>query len=163
MWGCAPVYNNELGFRGVSSYTVPTMPIYEFRCGGCNSKVAIFFRSMTTDATGTCEHCGNTDLRRLFSAFRIMKPAFNVNTLNKQELLDGVNYTDPRSMANFFNKMQDTFQDEPNEHMSEMVSRLEKGEAVEKAMDLDMGSNLKGGDSHAGHNHGSVGPAPDGD
>ena len=92
-----------------------------------------------------------------------MKPAFNVNTLNKQEMLDGVNYTDPRSMANFFNKMQDTFQDEPNEHMSEMVSRLEKGEAVEKAMDLDMGSNLKGDDSHAGHNHGPVGPAPDGD
>ena len=139
------------------------MPIYEFRCGSCNSKMAIFFRSMTTDATGTCEHCGSTDLRRLFSAFRVMKPAFNVNTLNKKELLDGVNYTDPRSMANFFNKMQDTFQDEPNEHMTEMVSRREKGEAVEKAMDLDMGSNYKGGDSHAGHNHGPVGPAPDGD
>ena len=150
------VYNIRFGFRGVCSYTILTMPIYEFRCASCNRKVAIFYRSMTVDATGTCEHCGSTDLRRLFSSFRVMKPAFNANNLNKAELLDGVNYTDPRSMANFFNKMQDTFQDEPNEHMSEMVSRLEKGEAVESAMDLNMGANYSG-DGHAGHNHG---PAP---
>ena len=65
-------------------------------------------------------------------------------------------------MANFFNKMQYTFQDEPNEHMSEMVSRLEKGEAVESAMDLNMGSNYSG-DDHAGHNHGPAPLTTDGD
>jgi putative FmdB family regulatory protein len=145
-----------------ASYNVNAMPIYEFRCASCNAKVAIFFRSMTTDATGTCEHCGSADLRRLFSSFRVMKPSFDVNNVNKRELLDGVNYTDPRSMANFFNKMQDTFQDEPNEHMSEMVQRLENGEAVESAMDLNMGSNYTGGDDHAGHNHGPL-PSADGD
>ena len=160
--GIGLVYNTKFGFRGVYSYTVHTMPIYEFRCASCNRKVAIFYRSMTVDATGTCEHCGSTDLRRLFSSFRVMKPAFNANNLNKAELLDGVNYTDTRSMANFFNKMQDTFQDEPNEHMSEMVSRLEKGEAVESAMDLNMGSNYSG-DDHAGHNHGPASSTTNGD
>ena len=162
MRGWAIVYNTEFGFRTVCSYNGTTMPIYEFRCASCNSKVAIFFKSMTTDATGTCEHCGSMDLRRLFSAFRVLKPAFDANNLNKAELLDGVDYTNPRSMANFFNRMQDQFQDEPNEHMSEMVGRLEKGEAVEKAMDLNMGSNYKG-DDHAGHHHGSAPSSGDDD
>ena len=130
------------------------MPIYEFRCKGCNARVSIFFRSMTLDATGTCERCGSEDLVRLFSSFRVMRPSFDVGQFNKKELLDGVNYTDPHSMANMFKRMQETFQDEPNEHMDEMVQRLEHGEAVEKAMDLNMGSNYKG-DSHGqDHSHG---------
>ena len=114
---------------------------------------------MTVDATGTCERCGSEDLVRIFSSFRVMRPGFDVGKLNKQELLDGVNYTDPHSMANFFRKMQDTFQDGPDEHMDEMVQRLENGEAVEKAMDLNMGSNYKG-DAHGhghGHDHGEGG------
>ena len=110
---------------------------------------------MTVDATGTCERCGSEDLVRIFSSFRVMRPGFDVGKLNKRELLDGVNYTDPHSMANFFRKMQDTFQDGPDEHMDEMVQRLEHGEAVEKAMDLNMGSNYKG-DAH-GHDHGEGG------
>ena len=132
------------------------MPIYEFRCKGCNARVSIFFRSMTIDATGTCERCGSEDLVRIFSSFRVMRSAFDVSQFNKKELLDGVNYTDPHSMANMFKRMQETFQDEPNEHMDEMVQRLEHGEAVEKAMDLNMGSNYKA-DSHDhdhGHSHG---------
>ena len=56
-------------------------------------------------------------------------------------------------MANMFKRMQDTFQDGPDEHMDEMVKRLEYGEPVEKAMDLNMGSNHKGGHHH-GHDHG---------
>ena len=137
---------------GVPGYTYPAMPIYEFRCKSCNARVSIFFKSMQVDATGTCERCGSADLIRVFSSFRVLRPAFDIGTFNKKELLDGVNYSDPQSMANMFKRMQDTFQDEPNEHMDEMVKRLEYGEAVEKAMDLNMGSNYKG-DPH-GHDHG---------
>ncbi|MCY4624699.1 MAG: zinc ribbon domain-containing protein [Chloroflexi bacterium] len=129
------------------------MPIYEFRCKSCNARVSIFFKSMKVDATGTCERCGSEDLVRIFSSFRVLRTPFDISNFNKKELLDGVNYTDPHSMANMFKRMQETFQDEPNEHMDEMVQRLEHGEAVEKAMDLNMGSNSKG-DSHGhGHSH----------
>ena len=129
------------------------MPIYEFRCRDCNARVAIFFKTMTLEPTGTCERCGSGNLVRIFSSFRVLRPAFDISTFNKKELLDGVNYTDPRSMANMFKRMQDTFQDEPNEHMDEMVKRLEYGEAVEKAMDLNMGSNYKGDPHGHGHSH----------
>ena len=64
---------------------------------------------------------------------------------------DGVDYTNPASMANFFRKMGSAFDDEPNEHMDEIVGRLDHGEPVYKALDLDMGG-------HAGHSHG---PASD--
>lgn len=136
-----------------SGYTVPIMPIYEFRCKGCNARVSIFFKTMKVDATGTCERCGSEDLVRVFSSFRVLRTPFDIGSFNKKELLDGVNYTDSQSMANMFKRMQDTFQDEPNEHMDEMVQRLEYGEAVEKAMDLNMGSNYKGDPHDHGHSH----------
>lgn len=130
------------------------MPIYEFRCKGCSARVSIFFKSMQLDATGTCERCGSEDLVRIFSSFRVLRPSFDAGSFNKRELLDGVDYTNPQSMANMFKRMSDTFQDGPDEHMDEMVKRLEYGESVEQAMDLNMGSNYKGDPHDHGHSHG---------
>jgi putative FmdB family regulatory protein len=126
------------------------MPIYEFKCGGCGALVALFFRSMTLEAQGQCDRCDSSDLKRRFSSFRVLNAPVNPASLNKAELLDGVNYTDPGSMASFFRRVQDTFQDGPNEHMDEIVQRLDHGEPVEKALDLDM------------HGHGDSTPVEDG-
>ena len=132
------------------------MPIYEFRCNDCGAKSSQLFRHFTEDATGTCQRCGGTNTRRLFSSFRVRMSRPGPESLNKAELLDGVDYTNPASMASFFRRMGDAFQDEPNEHMDEMIGRLDKGEPVHKAMDLDMD-----GHSHEGHSHGAPAPAED--
>ena len=126
------------------------MPIYEFGCNVCGAKSALFFRHMTTDAKGECSRCGSPDTRRLFSTFRVLKPAADPSKLNKAELLDGVDYTNPGSMAQFFRRMGDSFGDAPNEHMEEIVGRLDHGEPVHEALGLDMG-----------HDHSA--PAADGD
>ena len=89
-----------------------------------------------------CDRCGSSNLQRIFSSFRVLRAPLDPSTISKAELLDGVNYTDPGSMASLFRRMQDTFHDGPNEHMDEIVGRLDHGEAVEKALDLDT------------HNHG---------
>ena len=123
------------------------MPIYEFRCNACGAKSSAFFRSMRSEVAVACGRCGSADMRRLFSTFRVRMPRPSVEQLNKAELLDGVDYTDPRSMAQFFRKMGSAFDDEPNEHMDEIVGRLDHGEPVHKALQLDM-------DGHAGHSHG---------
>lgn len=123
------------------------MPVYEFRCNACGAKSAVFFRSMVSGAAADCAGCGSSDTRRLFSTFRVLRPAPDPSSLNKAELLDGVNYTNPHSMAQFFRRMGDSFGDEPNEHMDEIVGRLDHGEPVHEALGLDM-------DSHAGHAHG---------
>ena len=122
--------------NGPSSILGPDMPVYEFRCNACGARVSVFVRSMSADATGTCDRCGSSDLRRLVSCFAVVRGPLDPTTLGKNELLDGVNYSDPASMASFFRRMTDTFHDEPNEHMEEIVGRLDHGEPVERALDL---------------------------
>jgi len=111
------------------------MPIYEFHCNGCGTRISRLVRS-GSDAAVTCDRCGSADLRRLVSRVAILRSSVNPGTLNKNELLDGVDYTNPASMSAFFNRMQDAFHDEPNEHMDEIIGRLDHGEAVDKALDL---------------------------
>ena len=121
------------------------MPIYEFRCNACGKRVSLFFRSMSTDATGVCDSCGSTELSRLVSRVAIVRAPLDPGTLNKAELLDGVDYTNPASMAGFFRRMGDAFHDEPNEHMDEIIGRLDHGERVEQALDLHMHDHSGGG------------------
>jgi putative FmdB family regulatory protein len=123
------------------------MPIYEFRCKDCGAKSSVFFRHMTVAAEGACKRCGSGNTNRIFSAFRVRMAKPGVDQLNKAELLDGVDYTNPHSMANFFRNMGDAFQDEPDEGMTEVVERLDHGEPVHEALQLDMGHD------HAAHSH----------
>ena len=127
------------------------MPIYEFRCNACGKRVSLFFRSMSSDATGVCDRCGSPDLSRLVSRVAIVRAPLDPSSLNKGELLDGVDYTNPASMAAFFRRMGDTFHDEPNEHMDEIIGRLDHGERVEQALELDMHDH-SGGGTHDGEN-----------
>jgi putative FmdB family regulatory protein len=121
------------------------MPVYEFKCRSCQARVSVFVRSISSDVNGVCDRCGSTDLERLVSSFRVLRAPFDPSKLNKQRLLDGVDYTNPASMAQFFRRMTDEFQDEPNEHMDEIVGRLEHGEAVERALELDTHDHGTGG------------------
>ena len=50
-------------------------------------------------------------------------------------------------MANFFRRMGDTFQDEQNDHMDEIIGRLEHGENVQDTLGIN---------DHSGHNHGPI-------
>ena len=125
------------------------MPIYEFRCNSCGAKVSIFCRTVTADATGECDRCGSADLRRLVSRVAVIRGAVNPGDLNKNELLDGVDYTNPASMASFFRRMGEAFHDEPNEHMDEIIGRLDHGEAVHEALDLHMHSHDEPDHSHS--------------
>ena len=122
------------------------MPVYEFACNACGARISRFVRSINAEVNGACDHCGGTDLRRLFSPFRVLRTPNDVNKLNQAALLDGVNYSDPQSMAAFLRRMGDEFNDEPNEHMDEILGRLDHGEPVEKALELDS------------HDHGAEAP-----
>jgi putative FmdB family regulatory protein len=129
------------------------MPIYEFRCNACGARLSRFVRSMRTDAAGTCSRCGSADLRRLVSRVAVLRAPLNPSALDKNELLDGVDYTDPASMGSFFRRMQDAFHDEPNEHMDEIIGRLDHGEPVERALDLHThahGDDASGGGGDSG-------------
>lgn len=112
------------------------MPIYEYRCNSCGAHLSRFVRTIGAEAAGTCDRCGSADLRRLVSRVAVVRPPVDPRAINKNELLHGVDYTDPASMAAFFRRMQDVFHDEPNEHMDEIIGRLDHGEPVERALEL---------------------------
>ena len=127
------------------SYT-PPMPLYEYRCNGCGAKVSIFVKSVSSEVSGSCNQCGSTDLNRLISRVAVIHAPVQNKDLSKQELLHGVDYGDPSSMANMFRQMGQMFHDEKDENMDEIIGRLDHGESVEHALGLD---------DHTGHDHGA--------
>lgn len=100
---------------------------------------------MGVDAAGTCDRCGSADLTRLISRVAVLRASPDPGTLDKNELLHGVDYTDPASMASFFRRMGDAFHDEPNEHMDEIIGRLDHGEPVERALEFHSHEHGDGG------------------
>lgn len=130
------------------------MPLYEYRCNACSAKVSMFVRSINADANATCDRCGSTDMRRLISRVAVLHAPVDPTKLNKAELLDGVDYSDPASMAQFFRRVGETFQDESNEHMDEIIGRLDHGESVGQTLGLD---------DHSGHDHGPPPLSPGGE
>jgi putative FmdB family regulatory protein len=122
------------------------MPVYEFKCNACGANVSLFFRSMNSEASGVCDRCGSADLHRMFSRFAVLRPAFKESDINKDELLDGVNYDDPHSMAAMFRRMKDQFQDGPNDYLDDVIERLDYGEDIQKTLGID---------DHSGHDHGT--------
>ena len=113
------------------------MPVYEFSCNACGAKVSLFVKSMSTEAKGACDRCGSAELQRTVSRFSVGRPSFDPSKLDKREMLDGVDYSNPASMAQLFRSMGETFQDEQNDYMDDIIGRLDAGEQVEKAIGME--------------------------
>jgi putative FmdB family regulatory protein len=45
------------------------MPIYEFRCNGCQKKVSLFVKSIADSLSPECPQCGGKELVRVVSSF----------------------------------------------------------------------------------------------
>ena len=105
------------------------MPIYEYRCNGCQRKVAIYLRSFS--ASPKCPDCGSEDLARLFSTFALRKTYKDVyeDILTDRQLTDGMMRNDPRALAEWNKKMTMGMEDD---HMTpeyeEVLERMEHGE-----------------------------------
>jgi putative FmdB family regulatory protein len=50
------------------------MPIFEFKCAKCGHVMEVLQKSRTGEAP-TCEKCGGSDLKKLFSGFAVGKAA----------------------------------------------------------------------------------------
>ena len=53
------------------------MPIYEYKCGNCNHRVSLFFRSISSAESGAadarCPNCGGASLTRLVSKISVLR------------------------------------------------------------------------------------------
>lgn len=96
------------------------MPIYEYRCGNCNRKVELLFKTFTEteSAIPECPHCSQTTLARLVSKVTVMKSWGSDLFSPDSFALDGVDENDPVAMQGWMNKMRSQMGDDSG-HLSE--------------------------------------------
>ena len=49
------------------------MPIYEYRCNGCERRVSLLVRGFTDPLSKACPRCGSPELDRLMSRVAVLK------------------------------------------------------------------------------------------
>ena len=119
------------------------MPIYEYRCNGCNKRVSVFQRNINSSTAAVCPNCGGSDLSRLVSRFAVVRNEDQMlDSLDDDSLLSGVDENDPRSVAAWARKMQSKMGEEVEPEFEEMIDRMEAGEMPD---DLDGGDGADDG------------------
>ena len=84
------------------------MPIYEFRCEDCRSRVEILVKSVSAGMRQTpkCVRCGSTNLRRLMSRVTIMKSWGGTLSDIGSEAMGDIDEDDPGAMQSWMRRMR---------------------------------------------------------
>jgi len=133
------------------------MPIYEFYCKDCNTIFNFFSKTVNTTKKPKCPKCKERTLTRQISLFAFTGKAkeegdigdlpFDESKMEQaMQMLAGeadkINEDDPRQAANLMRKLSDMTGLELGEGMDEALSRMEKGEDLEK-IEAEMGDILE--------------------
>lgn len=93
------------------------MPIYEYRCRKCESKVELFFRSFSSAESPACPNCGAISLTRLISRVTVVKSWGN--SLISPNAMGEVDEDDPEAMAGWMKRIKEDMGVE-NPHLDEL-------------------------------------------
>lgn len=117
------------------------MPIYEYECRDCRTRVSLLVLRPSTAQVATCPRCHGSNLSRLMSRFATVKSEeARLDALADASSLGDLDENDPASVARFMKKMGTELGDD-------------LGEDFESAMDEALGES--GPDAAASE------PAPD--
>ena len=106
-----------------------SVPIYEYRCHSCRKRTSVFTRSMFTAPSATCNHCGSTDLVRLFSRVAVLRSEGDGPSGGFDESsLPDVDEDDPRSVAKWVRQMSRQMGEPLDAEMESELERMEAGE-----------------------------------
>jgi putative FmdB family regulatory protein len=118
------------------------VPIYEYRCSACRRKVTVLTLRVSEAVDPVCEHCGSRDLTRLLSRFAMVRSDdARLDDLTNDSTLDGVDESDPKSVARWMRKMGSELGEDAGEDFDEVVDELEQGGSG----DGDGGDDVDGG------------------
>jgi putative FmdB family regulatory protein len=118
------------------------MPIYEYRCTACRRKVTVLTLRVSEAVDPVCEYCGSRELTRLLSRFAMVRSEESrLDGLTSDAVLDGVDESDPKSMARWMRKMGSELGEDAGNDFDEMVDELEQGGGA----DDDDGGQTDGG------------------
>ena len=103
------------------------MPIYEYWCDSCQQKLSRYEREFSPDPP-SCPHCGNSQVKRIFSTFSMHKTNKDVyeDILSDSELTQGMMHNDPRAMVEWNRRMSGG--EKPSPEYEEIVEKMDRGE-----------------------------------
>ena len=83
------------------------MPIYEYRCGDCQSVSSRLVYSWSADRAVECPQCGGIDMERLMSAFSF-RPSWgdSLNWVPSGETARDVDETSPASIDQYMGRLK---------------------------------------------------------
>jgi putative FmdB family regulatory protein len=123
------------------------VPIYEYRCLACKRRTSVFVRSVSSPASGGCDHCGSKKLSRLMSKFAVHKPGID---FDNPASMDSLDESDPRAMARMMRQMGEESGEDMGSEFEQMLGRIESGEDPDSVMaesgDGDDGAEAFGDD-----------------
>lgn len=113
------------------------MPVYEYWCHNCKSKVEIYLTKFEETAPA-CPKCKSNSLQRKFSTFMVKKSYKEVydNILSDAQLMRGMMNNDPKALAAWNSKMSGGEPVEPE--FKESLERMEHGEMPSRMPPADL-------------------------
>ncbi|NLF97972.1 MAG: zinc ribbon domain-containing protein [Candidatus Riflebacteria bacterium] len=120
------------------------MPLYEFCCSKCFKKFTVLCSIADRDNPQACQHCGETNCRRLVSRVKKVRTEEQImESLADPSALSGLDENDPRTFATWAKKMAR----EMGENMDEEIESMAQEEFSGGDGGMDAPSQaLSGGD-----------------
>ncbi len=105
------------------------MPIYEYRCRKCGKRFSVLTLRVSETVRPQCDRCGGHAADRLLSRFAMPKSEeARLDALADPASLDGIDESDPKSVARWMRKMGKEMGDEMGgEDLDQMVDEVESG------------------------------------
>ena len=126
------------------------MPIYEYRCNGCQRRVEVFVQGFSPPSNPRCSRCGSQDVTRIYSRFAVRKSKSDKSVyddiLSDSKLTHGLMRNDPRALAEWSRKMSRAADEDATPETDELMDRLEHGEDVSEIMEEMKPPELRGDD-----------------
>src|SRR3972149_4976752 len=104
------------------------MPVFEYTCGSCHCRFSVLVRSRGSSETQSCPYCKSNDSAKAFSTFSVRSKSDKdvyEGILGDRQLVKGMLSEDPRSLAEWNNRMSQGMDEEVNPEHREMVERME--------------------------------------
>ena len=114
------------------------MPIYEFVCQDCTKLSSVFVRSVNSDVSPRCDHCGGTSMKRAVSRVSIGRTEAQImEQYGMPEPGQGPDaYKDPRQIGRWVEKRFDEMGMELPSEARKMIDAAREGEFPAPVKDL---------------------------
>jgi putative FmdB family regulatory protein len=106
------------------------MPVYEYRCKACGRRSQIFFRSFSAVEEARCPHCQSADVGRIPSRVAVVRSESSYQDfLTDPSNFEGIDYEDPRSVAEWTRKIGEAAGLEMGSDYDELMDGVAGGDA----------------------------------